>query len=74
MKSSSNGASASRKPYGGSARKVLVMLTVAAAVLDAGRVAAQPASDAPRIAASAEVSILGVEVVVTDRNGKSVHG
>ncbi len=74
MKSSSNGASASRKPYGGSARKVLVMLTVAAAVLDAGRVAAQPASDAPRIAASAEVSILGVEVVVTDRNGKSVQG
>ncbi|MHB1048016.1 MAG: VWA domain-containing protein [Thermoanaerobaculia bacterium] len=50
------------------------MLTVAATVLGAGRAAAQPASDAPRIAASAEVSILGIDVVVADKNGKPIHG
>ncbi len=49
-------------------------LAALAAVLAAGQSAAQPASDAPRIAASAEVSILGVDVVVTDRSGKPVHG
>ena len=50
------------------------LFAVAAFVLPSGRAGAQPASDAPRIAASAEVSILGVDVVVTDRNGKPVHG
>ncbi len=50
------------------------LVAVAAFVLPSGRAAAQPASDAPRIAASAEVSILGLDVVVTDRNGKPVHG
>ena len=50
------------------------LFAVAASVLPSGRAAAQPASDAPRIAASAEVSILGIDVVVTDRNGKPVHG
>ena len=51
-----------------------VVLAAAAAVLPAGRSAGQPASDAPRVSASAEVSLLGVEVVVRDRNGKPVHG
>jgi len=50
------------------------LFAVAAVVLPSGLAGAQPASDAPRIAASAEVSILGVDVVVTDRNGKPVHG
>ena len=50
------------------------LFAVAAFVLPSGRAGAQPASDAPRIAASAEVSILGIDVVVTDRNGKAVHG
>lgn len=53
---------------------IAALLAVAAFVLPSGRVDAQPASDAPRIAASAEVSILGIEVVVTDRSGRPVHG
>ncbi len=55
-------------------RGVPAAVVLLAAVLPAGRVPAQPASDAPRVSASAEVSILGVDVVVTDRNGKPVHG
>jgi len=74
MKSSSNGLPVSRRPRGGDAATALAALAVLAAVLPAGRSAAQPASDAPRVAASAEVSILGVDVVVTDRAGKPVHG
>ena len=50
------------------------LFAVAVSVLPSGRAVAQPASDAPRVAASAEVSILGVDVVVTDGNGKPVHG
>ncbi len=53
---------------------VLAAAALALTVLPAGRTAGQPASDAPRVAASAEVSILGVDVVVTDRNGRPVHG
>jgi len=74
MESSSNGL---RRRPGRIARATAAVATfvaVAAVVLPSGRTAAQPASDAPRIAASAEVSILGVDVVVTDRNGKPVHG
>jgi len=65
----------------GSARILDVLRTsipaaaaVALTVLPAGRAAAQPASDVPRVSASAEVSILGVDVVVTDGNGRPVHG
>lgn len=50
------------------------LLALTAFVLPSGRAGAQPASDAPRIAASAEVSILGIDVVVTDENGRPVHG
>ncbi len=60
-----------RAPGGAAAA---LLLAGAAAVLPAGRAAGQPASDAPRVSASAEVSLLGIEVVVTDRNGKLVHG
>lgn len=58
----------------GRAGGAFALLAALAAVLPAGRAASQAASDAPRVSASAEVSILGVEVVVTDRNGKPVHG
>jgi VWFA-related protein len=74
MKSSSNGLTVFRKPLSGAASTPLVVLALLAAVLPPGRSAAQPASDAPRVAASAEVSILGVDVVVTGRDGKPVHG
>lgn len=47
---------------------------VAFTVLLAGRAPAQPASDSPRVSASAEVSILGIDVVVTDKDGKPVRG
>ena len=58
----------------GAGSAAALLLGVAAAVLPAERAAGQPASDAPRVSASAEVSILGVEVVVTDRSWKPVHG
>ncbi len=58
----------------GVAAPALVVLIALATVLPAGRSTGQPASDAPRVSASAEVSILGVEVVVTDKDGRPVHG
>lgn len=54
--------------------RVLVLLLVAGTVLPAGRAPAQPAPELPRQSASAEVSILGIDVVVTDRDGRPVHG
>ena len=74
MKPSSKGLAESPASPGAAARAVLALLAGAAAVLPSGRAPAQPASDAPRVAASAEVSILGVDVVVTDRDGKPVRG
>ncbi len=74
MKMSSKGRPGSGSPRRGRASTALVALAALATVLGTGRSAGQPASDAPRIAASAEVSILGVDVVVTDRSGKPVHG
>lgn len=74
MESSSKGLTGF--PGGGPAAPPVAaaLLAVLASVLPCGRVSAQPASDAPRVSASAEVSILGVDVVVTDRNGRPVHG
>lgn len=61
-------------PRRGVAAPALAALIVLATVLPAGRLPGQPASDAPRVSASAEVSILGVEVVVTGKDGRPVHG
>ena len=61
-------------PRRGVAAPALAALIVLATVLPSGRLPGQPASDAPRVSASAEVSILGVEVVVTDKDGRPVHG
>jgi len=55
-------------------RLSLVAAASLAAVLPVGRAGAQAVSDLPRHSASAEVSILGVDVVVTDREGRPVHG
>ena len=52
---------------------VLVLLACGTVLL-AGRSPAQPASDLPRHTASAEVSLLGIDVVVTDSKGRPVHG
>lgn len=71
MRSSSKGLAGSLRALRSS---TLAAATASFAVLPAGRAPAQPASDAPRVSASAEVSILGIDVVVTDRNGKPVHG
>ena len=61
-------------PRRGVAAPALAALIVLATVLPSGRLPGQPASDAPRVSASAEVSILGVEVVVTGKDGRPVHG
>jgi VWFA-related protein len=74
MKSSPKGIVGLPGRTGSSITIMAALFAVAAFVLPSGRAGAQPASDAPRLAASAEVSILGIDVVVTDRNGKAVHG
>lgn len=74
MESSSNGLRRRPERISRATAAIATFVAVAAFVLPSGRAAAQPASDAPRVAASAEVSILGVDVVVTDRSGKAVHG
>ncbi|MBI5443482.1 MAG: VWA domain-containing protein, partial [Deltaproteobacteria bacterium] len=51
-----------------------LVLLAFSTVLLAGRASAQPASDLPRHTASAEVSLLGIDVVVTDKEGRPVHG
>ncbi|MBK6403584.1 MAG: VWA domain-containing protein [Holophagales bacterium] len=58
----------------GEAAPALVALIALATVLPAGRLSGQPASDAPKVSASAEVSILDVDVVVTGTDGRPVHG
>ena len=74
MKPSSNEVPLASAPHRQEAAPALLTLIVLATVLPAGRLPGQPASDAPRVSASAEVSILGVEVVVTDKDGRPVHG
>ena len=74
MKSSSKGPA--ERPHGHRDRRRPGVLAVAAvgAVLLAGRAPAQPAPGLPKVSASAEVSILGVDVVVTGKDGRPVHG
>jgi VWFA-related protein len=71
--------SSNERPVAGARRRseavpALVALIVPATVLPAGRLSGQPASDAPKVSASAEVSILDVDVVVTGKDGRPVHG
>lgn len=74
MKPSSNEVLLAGEPHRHGAAPALLALIVLATVLPAGRLPGQPASDAPRVSASAEVSILGVDVVVTGKDGRPVHG
>ncbi len=55
------------------ARAVFVAV-ILSGLLGVEQTLAQPASDAPRISASAEVAILGIDVVVTGPDRKAVHG
>jgi VWFA-related protein len=74
MKTSSKGlAVCDRSHRSGQGRGALALLGCGAVLL-AGRAPAQPASDLPRHTASAEVSLLGVDVVVTDKDGRPFHG
>ncbi len=74
MEPSSKGPLFAGSQHRGVAAPALAALIVLATVLPAGRLPGQPASDAPRVSASAEVSILGVDVVVTGKDGRPVHG
>lgn len=61
-------------PRRGETAPALAALIVLSSVLLAGQLPGQPASDAPKVAASAEVSILSVDVVVTGKDGRPVQG
>ncbi len=74
MKPSSKGLAFLPESSRGVPRPLVIALFAFGAVLHAGRAPAQPATDLPRHSASAEVSILGIDVVVTDRDGRPVHG
>lgn len=74
METSSNERLVAGAPRRSEARPALVAVIVLATVLPSGRLPGQPASDAPKVSASAEVSILDVNVVVTGRDGRPVHG
>ena len=74
MKSSSKGLTGCGRIHRRRPGRGVVAIFASGTVLLAGRALAQPASDLPRHTASAEVSLLGVDVVVTDEDGRPVHG
>ena len=74
MHTSSKGFVSCRRSHRDGPGRGVLALFAFGSVLLAGRTPAQPASDLPRHSASAEVSILGVDVVVTDRDGRPVPG
>jgi VWFA-related protein len=74
LESSSRELAIRRRPRLGIAGWAAIALLAVGTVLPSGRTPAQPASELPRHSASAEVSILGIDVVVTDRDGRPVHG